>query len=115
MLTLERVPLYNKDMVIFTRRSAHSARMAGPKIALRSPHLSVYFFVCLCVCTYHVRIMYVICYYATAVYESRSDFWLCIYSRFAGHCKLQQMKVVVCCLHGENVVGSCKDPVFVAN
>ena len=28
--------------------------------------------------------------------------------------KLQQMKVVVCCLDGENLVGSRKDPVFVA-
>ena len=28
--------------------------------------------------------------------------------------KLQQMKVVLCCLDGENVVGSSKDPVFVA-
>ena len=28
--------------------------------------------------------------------------------------KLQQMKVVLCCLDGENVVGSRKDPVLVA-
>ena len=28
--------------------------------------------------------------------------------------KLQQMKVVVCCLDGENLVGSRKDPVYVA-
>ena len=28
--------------------------------------------------------------------------------------KLQQMKVVVCCLDGENSIGSHKDPVFVA-
>ena len=28
--------------------------------------------------------------------------------------KLQQMKVVLCCLDGENVVGRCKDPVLVA-
>ena len=28
--------------------------------------------------------------------------------------KLQQMKVVVCCLDGENLVGSRKDPVFLA-
>ena len=28
--------------------------------------------------------------------------------------KLQQMKVVVCCLDGENLVGSLKDPVYVA-
>ncbi len=27
--------------------------------------------------------------------------------------KPQQMKVVLCCLDGENVVGSCKDPGFV--
>ena len=28
--------------------------------------------------------------------------------------KLQQMMVVLCCLHGENMVGSRKDPVLVA-
>ena len=28
--------------------------------------------------------------------------------------KLQQMKVVLCCLDGENVVGSRKDPDFLA-
>ena len=28
--------------------------------------------------------------------------------------KLQQMKVFVCCLDGENLVGSLKDPVYVA-
>ena len=28
--------------------------------------------------------------------------------------KLQQMKVVLCCLDGENVVGSHKDPGFLA-
>ena len=28
--------------------------------------------------------------------------------------KLQQMKVVLCCLHGENVVGSRKNPGFLA-
>ena len=28
--------------------------------------------------------------------------------------KLQQMKVVLCCLDGENVVGNRKDPVLVA-
>ena len=28
--------------------------------------------------------------------------------------KLQQMKVVLCCLDGENVVGSRKDPGFLA-
>ena len=28
--------------------------------------------------------------------------------------KLQQMKVVLCCLDGESVVGSRKDPVLVA-
>ena len=27
--------------------------------------------------------------------------------------KLQQMEVVLCCLDGENVIGSCKNPVLV--
>ena len=27
---------------------------------------------------------------------------------------VQQMKVVLCCLDGENVVGSCEDPGFLA-
>ena len=73
---------------------------------------SVCLFVCLFVClsvncasaliTYAKY--YVIRYYSTAVYSS---FW-----RFAGQAK--QMKVVLCCLDGENVVGSRKDPVLVA-
>ena len=113
MLTLE-VPLYNKGMVIFTRRSARSARTAGSKIALRSPHLSVYFF-CLFVRLHLSRAHYV-CHMLLCNCSVRVAIrFLAVYSRFAGHCKLQQMKVVVCCLHGENVVGSCKDPVFVAN
>ena len=29
--------------------------------------------------------------------------------------KLQQMKVVLCCLEGENMVGSCKYPGFLAH
>ena len=39
---------------------------------------------------------------------------LCI-AAFGGlQAKLQQMNVVMCCLDGENSVGSHKDPVFVA-
>ena len=48
--------------------------------------------------------MYVIRYYATAECSS-----------FGGlQAKLQQVKVVLFCLDGENLVGSRKDPVFVA-
>ena len=56
---------------LITSRNVHSARMAGPKIALRFPHL----FVCLSVCASALitcTIYYVIHYYATAVYSS---FW----------------------------------------
>ena len=84
---------------VFTSRSAHSARTAGTKIALRFPRL----FVCasaLITCA----IYYVICYYATAVYSSVGGL----------QAKLQQMKVVLCCLDGKNVVGSRKYPGFLA-
>ena len=47
---------------------------------------------------------YVIRYYATAGIAA-----------FGGlRAKLQQMKVVLCCLDGKNVVGSRKNPVLVA-
>ena len=104
--------LLSTTMTICTRRpiveheddflpaGAHaSARTAGPKIALRFSRL----FVCasaLITCP----IYYVIRYYATAVYSS-----------FGGlQAKLQQMKVVLCCLDGENLVGSRKDSGFLA-
>ena len=64
----------------------------------------LYCFYCLFVCASALITCakyYVIRYYATAVYSS---FW-----KFAG-----QAKVVLCCLDGENVVGSRKDPVLVA-
>ena len=37
----------------------------------------------------------------------------CIAANGGLQAKLQQMKEVVCCLDGENLVGSRKDPVFV--
>ena len=83
------------DNCIFTSRSA---RTAGTKIALRFPCL----FVCLSVCASALitcAIYYVIRYYATAVYSS--------VSRFAGQATI---KVGLCCLDGENVVGSREDP-----
>ena len=64
--------------------------------------------VCLFVCLFvyvsaliTCAIYYVIRYYATAVYSS--------FLRFAG-----QATAILCCLDGENVVGSLKDPGFVA-
>ena len=68
--------------MVFTSRSARSARTAGTKIALRFPRN-------------------VIRYYATAVQQRLQA-------------KLQQMKVVLCCLDGENVVDSREDPGFLA-
>ena len=58
--------------------------MAGTKIALRFPRLSV----------------------------CASALITC--AIYYGQAKLQQMKVVLCCLDGENLVGSCKDPGFLA-
>ena len=82
--------------ILITSRSTRSARTAGTKIALRFPRL----FVCasaLITCA----IYYVIRYYATAVYSS---VW-----RFAGQATANEG-----CLDGENVVGSRKDPGFLA-
>ena len=67
---------------------------------------SVCLFVRLFVCAFALitcAIYYIIRYYATAVYT------------FGGlQAKLQQMKVVLDCLDGENLVGSSKDPGFLA-
>ena len=76
------------------------ARTAGPKIALRFSRLFDYMFVRL-----HLSCAQYITSYITmqlpfiAAFESLRD-------------KLQQMKVVVCCLDGENVLGSRKESVF---
>ena len=86
-----------------------SARTAGTKIALLFPRLFVCLFVCLSVCASALitcTIYYVIRYYATAVHRIAA---------FGGlQAKLQQMKVVLCCLDGKNLVGRRKDPGFLA-
>ena len=77
-----------------------SAQMAGPKIALRFLCL----FVCLFVCPHLSHVQYIMSYVTMQLQ--------CI-AAFGGlQAKLQQMKVVVCSLDGENLVGSHKDPVF---
>ena len=56
--------------------------------------------VCLCVRTYHVRNILrhtLLCNCSTAAFGGLQA-------------KLQQMKVVLCCLDGENVVDSREDP-----
>ena len=61
-------------------------------------------FVCLCVRTYHVRNILrhtLLCNCSTAAFGGLQA-------------KLQQMKVVLCCLDGENVVDSREDPGFLA-
>ena len=82
--------------------------MAGTKIALRFPRLFV--FVCLFVCLFvrpHLSRAQYITSYVTMQLQ-------CI-AAFGGlQAKLQQIEVVLCCLEGENVVGSRKDPVLVA-
>ena len=87
---------------IFTSRSA---RTAGTKIALRFPRLFVCLFVCLFVRPHLSRAQYITSYVTMQLQ--------CI-AAFGGlRAKLQQMKVVLCCLDGENVVGSRKEPVLV--
>ena len=66
-------------------------RPAGTKIALLFPRL----FVCLFVCLVTMQLQ------CTAAFGGLQA-------------KLQQMKVVLCCLDGENVVGSREDPGFLA-
>ena len=81
--------------MIFTSRSAQKA---GTKIALRLPRL----FVCLSVRP-HLSCAQYITSYVTMQLQ-------CV-AAFGGlQAKLQQMKVVLCYLDGENVVGSHKDP-----
>ena len=76
--------------------------MAGLKIALRFPRL----FVCLFVRPHLSRVQYITSYVTMQL--------PCI-AAFGGLlAKLQQMKEVVCCLDSENLVGSPKDPVFMA-
>ena len=89
--------------IIFTSRSARSARTAGTKIALRFRRL----FICLFVCASAL----ITCAYITSYVTMQLQ---CI-AAFGGlQAKLQQMKVVLCCLDGENVVGSRIDPGFLA-
>ena len=91
---------------LFTSRSARSVRTAGTKIALRFPRLFVCLFVCMFVCPHLSRAQYITSYVTMQLQ--------CI-ATFGGlRAKLQQMKVVLCCLDGENVVGSRKDPALVA-
>ena len=117
-------------LLFFTSRSARSARTAG---TIRLLYVfRVCLFVCLSVCASALitcAIYYAIRYYATAVYSSvgglqaklqQMKVVLCcyataVYSSVGGlQAKLQQMKVVLCCLDGKNVVGSHKDPGFLA-
>ena len=83
-----------------------SSIAAGSKIALRFPRLSVCLYLYNCASALITRaICYVIRCYVTAVYIAG----------FGGlQAKLQQTKVVVSCLDGENLVGSRKYPVLVA-
>ena len=93
-------------IAIFTSQSTRSARKAGTKIDLRFPRLFVCLFVCLFVRPYLSRAQNITSYITMQLQ--------CI-AAFGGlRAKLQQMKVVLCCLDGENTVGRCKDPVFVA-
>ena len=86
----------------FTSRSARSARTAGTKIALRFPRLSV----CLFVRPHLSRAQYNTSYVTMQLQ--------CIAAFGDLQAKLQQMKVVLGCLDGENLVGNRKDPGFLA-
>ena len=90
-------------MAFFTGRSTDSVQTAGPKIALCFLHL----FVSLFVHPLLSRVQYVTSYVAMQL-----QYYI---AAFGGlQAKLQQKKVVVCCPDGENLVGSHKDPAFVA-
>ena len=79
------------------------ARAARERLVLR---LLYVFRVCLSVRPHLSRAQYNTSYVTTQLQ--------CI-AAFGGlQAKLQQMKVVLCCLDGENVVGSRKDPGFLA-
>ena len=74
---------------------------AGPKIALRFLRL----FVCLCVHTYHMRN---ITSCVTMQLQSTT-----VLTAFGGlEAKIQQPSIELCCLDGEQVVGSHDNPVF---
>ena len=88
--------------ILFTSRSARSARTAGTKIASRFPRL----FVCLCVRPHLSRAQYITSYVTMQLQ--------CIAASGGLQAKLQQMKVVLCYLDGENLIGSRKDPGFLA-
>ena len=91
---------------LFTSRSARSARTAGTKIALRFPRLFVCLFVCLFVRPHLSRAQNITSYVTMQLQCTAA---------FGGlRAKLQQMKVALCCVDGENVVGSRNDPVLVA-
>ena len=77
-------------------------RAARERLVLRLLYVfRVCLFVCLCVRTYHVR----------NILRHNVTMQLQCTAAFGGlQAKLQQMKVVLCCLDGENVVGSRKDP-----
>ena len=83
------------------------ARAARERLVLRLLYVfRICLFVCLCVRTYHMR-------------NILRHTLLCNCSvhaaAFGGlQAKLQQMKVVLCCLDGENVIGSREDPGFLA-
>ena len=68
------------------------------------------FHVCLSVCA-SALITYAIYYYLIHYYATAA-MYIAAYGGL--QVKLRQMKVVMCCLDGENLVGSRKDPVFVA-
>ena len=85
-------------VLLFTSRSARSARTAGTKISLRFPRLFV---------RPHLSRAQYITSYVTMQLQCTAA--------FGGlQAKVQQMKVVLCCLDGENVVGSREDPGFLA-
>ncbi len=93
---------YTSIRLLFTSRSARSARTAGTKIDLRFPRL----FVCLFVRPHLSRAQNITSYVTMQLQ--------CIAAFGSLRAKLQQMKVVLCCLDDENVVGSRKDPILVA-
>ena len=90
--------------IFFTAHSLPAgARAARERLVLR---LLYVFRVCLFVRPHLSRAQYITSYVTMQLQCTAA---------FGGlQAKLQQMKVVLCCLDGENVVGSRKDPGFLA-
>ena len=91
----------------FLPAGARGARAARERLVLRLLYIfRVCLFVCLSVRPHLSRAQYITSYVTMQLQ--------CIAALGGLQAKLQQKRVVLCCIDGENVVGSRKDPGFLA-